>query len=291
MRFLLQNEALDNLSHAAWLAIGLVVGFCGGIFSTILVSWSVAGCNRRRKHNNPDLAEPHQGNMMHTAASSRQQTTAQSNGTHFFSPLSTATATSTILPSMLLTARKEPSKMASSLGSIRLGTDVPHSAVILDSGAIHINVLAEGEILPLPAVIASAEPPQAAGVADNMLAAAIAPTSQPPTELRASSTNAPTTPHAAEQQHPSGTVSYQEDDLDDDWKVLLGELDDLLQAVGQPCMGATERGVAVRKLIAATGSRGDSAASFALKVARDEVIKFRARAAAATMTAASAPQL
>eukprot|EP00798_Chlamydomonas_sp_ICE-L_P000226 gene226-3994_t len=73
-------------------------------------------------------------------------------------------------------------------------------------------------------------------------------------------------------------ISYSEAELDDDWKMLLEEVDELLLAAGHGAMSSHERTLAVRKLIVATGSRGEAAAQFALNKARDEVIWVRSRA-------------
>jgi hypothetical protein len=49
---------------------------------------------------------------------------------------------------------------------------------------------------------------------------------------------------------------YEESDLDDDWKALLGGVDARLKAVNMRPMNARERAIAIKKLLVATGTRG-----------------------------------
>ncbi len=61
-------------------------------------------------------------------------------------------------------------------------------------------------------------------------------------------------------------------DIDPEWGVVLGDLDSQLAQRGEPPLIASERAVAVRRLIGLTGSRG---MSFALKSALDDVMRAR----------------
>lgn len=49
---------------------------------------------------------------------------------------------------------------------------------------------------------------------------------------------------------------YEETDLDDDWKALLGGVDARLKLQGARAMNARERAIAIKKLLVATGTRG-----------------------------------
>lgn len=60
---------------------------------------------------------------------------------------------------------------------------------------------------------------------------------------------------------PSATATeiedeYEESDLDDDWKALLGGVDARLKLQGARAMNPRERAVAIKKLLVATGTRG-----------------------------------
>lgn len=66
--------------------------------------------------------------------------------------------------------------------------------------------------------------------------------------------------------------AYEEEELDDDWKRLLGDVDDRLLAQNQRVMNARERSVAIKKLLVATGTRG---VDFAMNAALEEVLQFR----------------
>jgi hypothetical protein len=65
---------------------------------------------------------------------------------------------------------------------------------------------------------------------------------------------------------------YELDDLDSDWRQLLGDVDVRLLAQGARKMSARERSVAIKKLLNATGTRG---VDFALNDALREVLAFR----------------
>lgn len=66
--------------------------------------------------------------------------------------------------------------------------------------------------------------------------------------------------------------AYEEHELDDDWKKLLGDVDSRLLAQNQHAMDARERSVAIKKLLVATGTRG---VEFAMNAALQEVLHFR----------------
>eukprot|EP00775_Hariotina_reticulata_P009793 gene9793-9951_t len=65
---------------------------------------------------------------------------------------------------------------------------------------------------------------------------------------------------------------YELDDLDSDWRQLLGDVDARLLAQGARTMSARERSVAIKKLLTATGTKG---VDFALNDALREVLAFR----------------
>ncbi|KAI8470432.1 MAG: hypothetical protein J3K34DRAFT_521336 [Monoraphidium minutum] len=66
--------------------------------------------------------------------------------------------------------------------------------------------------------------------------------------------------------------SYELEELDSDWKALLGDVDSRLAAVGAAPMDARERAVAIKKLLVATSTRG---VDFAMDATIEEVIRFR----------------
>lgn len=83
-------------------------------------------------------------------------------------------------------------------------------------------------------------------------------------------------PHA-QGPHNSPAVTeidseYDLEDLDDDWKALLGDLDSRLRTRGNPTLTPPERAVAIKTLLVATGSRG---VEHAMKTALEEVLRFR----------------
>jgi len=49
---------------------------------------------------------------------------------------------------------------------------------------------------------------------------------------------------------------YEDHELDDDWRALLGGVDARLKLQGARPMDARERAVAIKKLLVATGTRG-----------------------------------
>ncbi|KAG2452586.1 hypothetical protein HYH02_002823 [Chlamydomonas schloesseri] len=86
-----------------------------------------------------------------------------------------------------------------------------------------------------------------------------------------------TQPQQQQQRHGrnvSVAEAYAAEDLDDAWLVVLGDLEQMLAARGQPALGAQERAVAIRRLIELTGSRG---LQFALETALKDVLRHRNR--------------
>lgn len=81
---------------------------------------------------------------------------------------------------------------------------------------------------------------------------------------------------ASSMRAASGAVevddAYEEHELDDDWKKLLGDVDIRLLAQNHRAMNARERSVAIKKLLIATGTRG---VDFAMNAALHEVLHFR----------------
>lgn len=49
---------------------------------------------------------------------------------------------------------------------------------------------------------------------------------------------------------------YEESDLDEDWRALLGGVDARLRAQGARPLNARERAIAIKKLLVSTGTRG-----------------------------------
>lgn len=85
-----------------------------------------------------------------------------------------------------------------------------------------------------------------------------------------------TTGSAKQVASPSGATDiedeYEESDLDEDWKALLGGVDARLKLQGARPMNARERAIAIKKLLVATGTRG---VEFALNSTLQEVLRFR----------------
>lgn len=94
----------------------------------------------------------------------------------------------------------------------------------------------------------------------------------PPATLQTDAGNGQTRASARHQRNASNTSTYDVDDLDSDWQNLLDNVDALLVRDGRPAMLPQERPVAVRKLVAATGTRG---VEYALGAAVAEIVKFR----------------
>jgi hypothetical protein len=70
---------------------------------------------------------------------------------------------------------------------------------------------------------------------------------------------------------------YEETDLDDDWKALLGGVDARLKLQGVRAMNARERAIAIKKLLVATGTRG-------VEFALNSTLQVRRRRAGVTVT-------
>lgn len=66
--------------------------------------------------------------------------------------------------------------------------------------------------------------------------------------------------------------AYEDHELDDDWRRLLGDVDNRLVAQEKRAMDARERSVAIKKLLVATGTRG---VDFAMEAALQAVLEFR----------------
>lgn len=86
-----------------------------------------------------------------------------------------------------------------------------------------------------------------------------------------------TTGSAKQAGSPAGGATdiedeYEESDLDEDWKALLGGVDARLKLQGARAMNARERAIAIKKLLVATGTRG---VEFALNSTLQEVLLFR----------------
>eukprot|EP00877_Chromochloris_zofingiensis_P006098 jgi/Chrzof1/1741/Cz10g19090.t1 len=99
-------------------------------------------------------------------------------------------------------------------------------------------------------------------------ATAVSAQSSPPT--------GPTSPAAtsglADTHNTELESEYEMEDLDDDWKALLNELDTRLTVRRAPAMSARERAIAIKKLLVATGTRG---VDFAMNATLEEVLRFR----------------
>lgn len=93
-------------------------------------------------------------------------------------------------------------------------------------------------------------------------AAAVAPSPRQHAQLP-SSPDKPAAATGGEQRRqaasPSGAEiedEYEDHELDDDWRALLGGVDARLNMQGARPMNARERAVAIKKLLVATGTRG-----------------------------------
>ncbi|PNH09932.1 hypothetical protein TSOC_003392 [Tetrabaena socialis] len=115
----------------------------------------------------------------------------------------------------------------------------------------------------------------AAGPAPATSASMLAPSAASPVSASTAAQAAPQQRPSKQQQHArsaSVAEAYAEGDLDAEWRVVLGDLDGLLAQRGQPRLASPERAVAVRRLIAVTGSRG---MTFALDAALTDVLRCR----------------
>mmetsp|Transcript_6349 Transcript_6349/g.14059 ORF Transcript_6349/g.14059 Transcript_6349/m.14059 type:complete len:232 (+) Transcript_6349:96-791(+) len=121
------------------------------------------------------------------------------------------------------------------------------------NGQVVINVLAHEETL--------------GAVAENPF---LTPSTSIPT------THRPPVHHAPRHSRVASGLSikeeYGEEDLDDDWRALLQDVDNMLVAGGASPMTAQERGIAIRRLTVSTGTRGPE---FAIGAAREDVLKYR----------------
>jgi hypothetical protein len=129
---------------------------------------------------------------------------------------------------------------------------------------------AEAEAL---AVVGAAEPDQSSGGGNAVGADAggQGTGSRSGTPAAASSDDAAAAAAAAVSP-PELEDSYDEDDLDDDWRHLLGGVDARLRLQGARRMNARERAVAIKRLLLATHTRG---VEFVLDAALQEVLSFR----------------
>lgn len=134
--------------------------------------------------------------------------------------------------------------------------------------------------LPTPQAAAPQPSKQAAG--------AVAPSPRQQAQLLSSPTkgaaagsspgvaSTTTTGSAKQAASPAGATDiedeYEESDLDEDWKALLGGIDARLKLQGARPMSARERAIAIKKLLVATGTRG---VEFALNSTLQEVLRFR----------------
>ncbi|KXZ49914.1 hypothetical protein GPECTOR_19g365 [Gonium pectorale] len=66
--------------------------------------------------------------------------------------------------------------------------------------------------------------------------------------------------------------AYGAEEMDDEWAVVLGDLDGMLERQGQPRLASPERAVAVKTLIRFTGSRG---MKVAMEEALNDVLRYR----------------
>ncbi|GIL46941.1 hypothetical protein Vafri_3813 [Volvox africanus] len=267
------NAKMGGLAGGAWLGIGLSCGFVIGIITYAFIACLI----RRRKNIAPhpevrassqrangggftNLAQQPSNNNLSTAILPSRQPLA---GDMFYSPLQSCmvkgsnvrgSANPTTLPDPGLYGGHGFALMQTHpAASSTLSTSLPQ---------------ADADVAPLP---------------DSSAPAPLTPTDK-------------ATPHAvplqsqlstcdtvdqgrqqARQQHQrmfSVADAYGADELDDEWAVVLGDLDGLLAKKGQPGLASPERAVAVRRLIAVTGSRG---MQFALDAAFEDVMRYRAR--------------
>jgi hypothetical protein len=135
---------------------------------------------------------------------------------------------------------------------------------------------------PLPTFHAAAPQPSK----HHAAGAAVAPSPRQQAQLMSSpvkgaaaagsSPGVASTTTAGSAKSPAGATDiedeYEESDLDEDWKALLGGVDARLKLQGARPMNARERAIAIKKLLVATGTRG---VEFALNSTLQEVLRFR----------------
>lgn len=135
---------------------------------------------------------------------------------------------------------------------------------------------------PLPTSHAAAPQPSK----HHAAGAAVAPSPRQQAQLMSSpvkgaaaagsSPGVASTTTAGSAKSPAGATDiedeYDESDLDEDWKALLGGVDARLKLQGARPLNARERAIAIKKLLVATGTRG---VEFALNSTLQEVLRFR----------------
>ncbi|GAX74054.1 hypothetical protein CEUSTIGMA_g1504.t1 [Chlamydomonas eustigma] len=237
-RGLLQTTTLNSINGGSWLAIGLILGFLGGVLVGFIVTTVKKRCAWRSRAYRADNNLP----------------TTQTTGC----PTGTGVQSVREIP-----GNASAWKTMTETEGIKV-TDLSQQA----RNTVVINVETDGSQVPKHNVSAPAQ----RQVTAPMPSSHTAPSSQ-----SMNPAGAPRNRGHSHNRTASGLElkeSYLDDDLDDDWQALLGELDELFVKQGAETMTPQERSVAVKKLIECTGTRG---ATFALVAARDAVLMTRRR--------------
>ncbi|GIL70735.1 hypothetical protein Vretifemale_1445 [Volvox reticuliferus] len=264
---------MGGLSGGAWLGIGLSCGFVIGIMTYALIACLI----RRRKNV-----------AAHPEVRASSQRASGGGFTNLAQQPSNNNLTTAILPSRQPLAGNmfySPLQSCMVKGSNVRGSANP--ATLPDPAMYGGHSFALMQIHPAASSTQSATLPQADAdvgpLPDSSAPAPPTPTDKATPQavpLQSQLSTRDTVDQGrqqARQQHQrmfSVADAYGADELDDEWAVVLGDLDGLLAKKGQPGLASPERAVAVRRLIAVTGSRG---MQFALEAALEDVMRYRAR--------------
>ncbi|GLC44164.1 hypothetical protein PLESTM_001562700 [Pleodorina starrii] len=272
-----EASKMGGLAGGAWLGIGIVIGFVLGICTYATVCYIL----RRKNLTPPSQVRPSAQRIstggfsniapdLRTTPSANNLTTLaplptkpSSAEAAFFSPLQTSIAKATNIRGSTNTAALSDPALYGSHGFALLQVN-PNAAGA--AAFMQPDTEANGAAAPNASVPATTYPVNDAATpkVDRLV-------TQPSGRDTADQGLQARQPH---QRGVSVADAYGAEDLDDEWAVVLGDLDSMLAQKGQPGLASPERAVAVRRLIGITGSRG---MQYALEAALQDVMRYRAR--------------
>ncbi|EFJ50594.1 hypothetical protein VOLCADRAFT_88562 [Volvox carteri f. nagariensis] len=250
---------MGGLAGGAWLGIGLGCGFVLGVTAYVFVTCLI----RRRKNVAPQpqarLAAQRASVGGFTSLAHVRDTPSANNLTAAMLPAKPPHGEE-VFYSPLQNSMAKPSNVRNSATTGVL----PDPAIYGGHGSALMQVIAPASSMQ-PATLAM--PP--ATPVDKATTQAV-----PFQSTRDTADQGLLQPKQQHQRMYSVADAYGAEDLDDEWAVVLGDLDGLLAKKGQPGLASPERAVAVRRLIAVTGSQG---MQFALEAALQDVMRYRSR--------------
>ncbi|GFR46464.1 hypothetical protein Agub_g8040 [Astrephomene gubernaculifera] len=267
------QEQLAHVSGGGMLGIGLSCGFCIGLITYACVMWLIRACSGKTTHNRSQskLQNGNEGNGSAVPdrlpeANIAPYAKPPTSNNDYFSPLQSSIAKSVNLRnSANSSAMLETAAAFGGHGFAVLHVSRPTapSTASAPSSQPPSTPLRDFNPIQSPSALDASEvnvavPPGPAPVCDTQ----VTPVGQRP----------PAAQH--HQRLVSVADAYAAQDLDDEWAVVLGDLDGMLAKRGQPRLASPERAVAVRRLIAVTGSRG---MHFALEAALQDVLRVRSK--------------